>query len=275
MQDYYKSGVPSTFNFEAHVKIPNYVKDSSSRVWMSDFPLFVEGWNRAIRTRNPDAIDAPLIVNHDSNRLAAEIETQAFVPVSPVLLKMAASMLIFMPGNPFIYYGEELGMTGKKTGGGVDENVRGPMRWGGAGGAGTDPRGPTTNNWAYWEGPTVSAQLGDPDSVLRFYIDALNLKNQYPGINSGKAEMINNNSYSTQFTSMYKVVTNTGPNLAIVHNFGHYDEQWVTPPPGAVKVGGFVRADKSAYAMQQGDPRIEGGYLKLPLNSTAIIELSN
>lgn len=39
--------------------------------------------------------------------------------------KMAAQTYLLMPGNPFIYYGEELGLTGS----GIDQNKRLPMPW--------------------------------------------------------------------------------------------------------------------------------------------------
>ncbi|HSW27340.1 MAG TPA: alpha-amylase family glycosyl hydrolase, partial [Burkholderiaceae bacterium] len=39
--------------------------------------------------------------------------------------RLAAATLLTLPGTPFIYYGEEIGMTGHKP----DERIRTPMRW--------------------------------------------------------------------------------------------------------------------------------------------------
>jgi glycosidase len=39
--------------------------------------------------------------------------------------RVAASLLLTLPGNPFLYYGEELGMKGAKP----DENIREPLPW--------------------------------------------------------------------------------------------------------------------------------------------------
>ncbi|WP_269189799.1 alpha-amylase family glycosyl hydrolase, partial [Streptobacillus moniliformis] len=58
-------------------------------------------------------IDAPFLTNHDQSRISEklpDIERQ----------KVAASILLTLPGNPYIYYGEELGMKGKKP----DELIR-------------------------------------------------------------------------------------------------------------------------------------------------------
>ena len=40
-------------------------------------------------------------------------------------MRVAAAMLLTLPGHPFIYYGEELGMRGVKP----DPDLREPMRW--------------------------------------------------------------------------------------------------------------------------------------------------
>lgn len=63
-------------------------------------------------------IDAPFLTNHDQNRLAntiSDLKQQ----------KLASSILLTLPGNPFIYYGEELGMKGSKP----DEEIREPYLW--------------------------------------------------------------------------------------------------------------------------------------------------
>ena len=39
--------------------------------------------------------------------------------------KLAATLMLTSPGVPFIYYGEEIGMTGVKP----DEDIRLPMKW--------------------------------------------------------------------------------------------------------------------------------------------------
>jgi len=64
-------------------------------------------------------VDAPFLSNHDQNRVMSQLAG------NPRHMRMAAAMLLTLPGHPFVYYGEELGMRGEKP----DPDLREPMRW--------------------------------------------------------------------------------------------------------------------------------------------------
>jgi glycosidase len=57
--------------------------------------------------------------NHDQPRIATQLKGDLEAA------KRAAAVLLTAPGVPFIYYGEELGMTGTKP----DEQIRTPFPW--------------------------------------------------------------------------------------------------------------------------------------------------
>ena len=65
------------------------------------------------------AIDAPFIGNHDTNRGAG------ILGYNETKIKAAAGLLLTMSGSPFVYYGDEIGLSGS----GRDENKRAPMIW--------------------------------------------------------------------------------------------------------------------------------------------------
>ncbi|MCA9556641.1 MAG: alpha-amylase, partial [Myxococcales bacterium] len=65
--------------------------------------------------------EAPFLTNHDMPRVMRQL--QGDLPAA----KIAAAALLAMPGTPFIYYGEELGMQGGAQP--KDEDKRTPMRW--------------------------------------------------------------------------------------------------------------------------------------------------
>ncbi|MFN7967281.1 MAG: alpha-amylase family glycosyl hydrolase [Acidobacteriota bacterium] len=67
------------------------------------------------------AIDAPFLTNHDQRRLASQVNR------STAKQRAAAALLLTLPGAPFIYYGEEIGLP-NGTGSG-DEAKRTPMPW--------------------------------------------------------------------------------------------------------------------------------------------------
>ena len=76
-------------------------------------------WNGEIRAVSPASLDAPFLTNHDLARSRGMVRSK----MEP--MKAAAMLYLLLPGRPFIYYGEEIGMSGS----GRDENKRLPMLW--------------------------------------------------------------------------------------------------------------------------------------------------
>src|SRR2546422_9625819 len=62
---------------------------------------------------------APFQRNHDQTRTVTALGNDT------AGARLAATILLTLPGVPFIYYGEEIGMTGDKP----DERLRTPMQW--------------------------------------------------------------------------------------------------------------------------------------------------
>jgi glycosidase len=79
--------------------------------------------SRLRRTYRDSAFEAPFLANHDMQRVMAILRNDR------AAMRVAAAALIAMPGTPFVYYGEELGMIGGPTT--KDEDKRTPMPWNG------------------------------------------------------------------------------------------------------------------------------------------------
>ncbi len=102
--------------------------------------------------------DALFLSNHDQNRVMSVLG--GYVHHA----KTAAAMLLTMPGNVFVYYGEELGMSGMKP----DERIREPFPW---------KREPGMPGETTWEAATyrgdgsisVEAEEAADDSLLSRY----------------------------------------------------------------------------------------------------------
>jgi len=255
MLAYFESGVPSSFNFRAaEYAIPRLFRQTSSSASAHTFARFVTEWDVKIKQKNPAAIDAPFLTNHDIDRFATTIGSNS------TKLKMAVALVLFMPGNPFIYYGEELGMTGDLP---KDENVRGPMIWSRTDNTGKT-NGPTTNDKPYWNESSVSEQLADADSILRFYIDALKLKNRYPAVHVGTPSLLTTTNPTA--ISAYKLSSANRKDLAIVHNLS--DTSQTITIEGASTLGGTLTAE-SASAVK---PSLSEDSLTMPAYTSAIIE---
>jgi alpha-amylase len=129
-----------------------------------------------IRAGYPAGGFATFLSNHDQNRILTQLGGD--VPAA----KLAAALLFTSPGVPFVYYGEEIGMTGSKP----DERIRTPMRW-----DVTDTTaGFTTGN--PWQplgedpaGTNVATESADPSSLLSTYRDLIRLRATHPGLAQG------------------------------------------------------------------------------------------
>ena len=101
------------------------------------------------------------LTNHDQTRIMTELYGDS------ASAKLAAFLLLTAPGTPFVYYGEEIGMTGTKP----DERIRTPMRWT------ADPATAGFTTGTPWQALSeddaasvnVGAQLADPESLLAAY----------------------------------------------------------------------------------------------------------
>jgi glycosidase len=116
------------------------------------------------------------LTNHDQDRIASQLGGDV------AKLKVAADLLLLGPGVPFVYYGEEIGMTGAKP----DERIRTPMRW--------DASTPTAgfSAGAPWEplsddaaAVNVQAESADPSSLWSHYRDLIRLRAAHPALATG------------------------------------------------------------------------------------------
>ena len=96
---------------------------------------------------------------------------------------------------PFIYYGEEIGMTGQKP----DEKIRTPMQWTAETNAGFSPHTPWEPVNKAYQAVNVATQGADPDSLLNHYRRLIGLRNAHPALRVGdliKANVENRKVYA-------------------------------------------------------------------------------
>ncbi len=118
---------------------------------------------------------ATFLTNHDQDRVMTRLAGDGD------RARLAATLLLTLPGVPFVYYGEEIGMTGAKP----DELIRTPMQWSSEPHAGFSDATP-------WEPPNdddgdtnVAAQDIEPGSLLNLYRRLVHLRTEHPALRSG------------------------------------------------------------------------------------------
>jgi alpha-amylase len=116
------------------------------------------------------------LTNHDMDRAATQLGDD------PARLRLAAGLLLTGPGVPFIYYGEEIGLTGAKP----DERIRTPMRWtSNAANAGFTSGTPWETLSADPPGVNVADESADPASLLSQYRTLIALREANPALDHG------------------------------------------------------------------------------------------
>jgi len=168
---YLKEGMTACFNFQLADSIRISLQEEKDhyvlQTWWQTRDWYVK--------ENAAFEDAIFLSNHDINRIMTDIGNKTAKG------KTAAALLLTLPGNPFIYYGEEIGMLGEKP----DEYIREPFLWNLEG----NDKGQTT-----WEKPYCSSsqtvkplnfQLEDPNSLYHYYRSLIKIRNNSVSLNRG------------------------------------------------------------------------------------------
>ncbi len=168
--------LPASFNFPLADAIVSAAQNGNAKAILDVLAemkrLYPEG-----------VLDAPFLRNHDQIRLATELGND------PGKLRLAAAILLTMPGMPFVYYGEEIGLQNGGTGS-ADELKRTPMPWTGAPGGGFSTAAPWYPFAPGQAHTNVAAQTGDPDSLLRHYRDLIRMRKRSEAMREGAIEPI-------------------------------------------------------------------------------------
>lgn len=250
IEEYYKSGVDSFFNFPYSQSNGAIVYSLNNKQGF-DFVKSLKDWNLKIKANNKTAKDALFLSNHDNGRSAG------FLMRNMVKEKMAAALYLLMPGNPFIYYGEELGMTGS----GKDENKRLPMLW--SLNSKTGLTSPPPNSTQSIEGiKGADEQIADKKSLLNYYNKILEIKAKCPEIARGDINVIDtgDNEIAAYYLS-YKEKS-----VFVFHNLSDKEKGL-----DLNKLG--INKSKIYYSLvaDLGEAKISGNILTIPAFSTTIL----
>ena len=164
---YYPDQLDSYFAFELADSIIAAVRTGSARGMLA--PLL------RLQAALPNDRWSPFLRNHDQPRTRTELGGDMRKA------RLASFLMLTMPGVPFVYYGEEIGMIGAKP----DERLRTPMQWrtGHADGFTTGSPWEVLQNDSATT--TVEAQEGDSSSVLALNRRMIHLRSRMAALGTG------------------------------------------------------------------------------------------
>lgn len=196
-------------------------------------------------------VEAPFLSNHDQTRVMSVLKGNVNHA------KMAAALLLTMPGNPFIYYGEELGVAGLKP----DERLREPFPWAREQGKLGEP----TWEISHYRGDgevSVEAEEKSPDSLLNHYRTLISWRIQEAALRSGAIA-----SYDSENDSVASYTRGDGEGQVVVlHNLSSQPQ----------KVNLEAESKSTAFSKlaltTNPEAKLEGLLLTLPPYSSVVLK---
>lgn len=193
---------------------------------------------------------ATLLTNHDQERTRTQLDG------SEAKTRFATKLLFTLPGIPFLYYGEELGMQAAKP----DPELRTPMPW-----TAEPPNAGFTRATARaWKAPkpdfrevNVAAHIGDPDSQLQLYRRLIRLNASSPALRHGRSIAL-----SADGPQVYMQMRETADEVVLV--LANFREQ-PTPcpslrlPRSALRNAWSIREEIEGAAIRPASLTPEGG----------------
>jgi glycosidase len=175
---YYPDQLDAYFVFEISDALIDGVRTGSPARFLNSYAR--------MQRAEPATRWAPFLRNHDQTR------TMTALGNDRTGARLAATLLLTLPGVPFVYYGEEIGMTGDKP----DPRLRTPMQWtpGPRAGFSTAP---------VWEPlqpdsatANVAVQRADTGSLLNHYRRLVHLRASNRALGAGELVVLTANDSS-------------------------------------------------------------------------------
>jgi len=240
----YLKGIPALFNFDMGGLIIEAVNDGNGTRLASRHKE-IEDFYKEI---NPDYIDATFLTNHDQNRIMSSVKNNSDKA------RMAAALLFTLPGSPYIYYGEEIGMLGMKP----DPNIREPFIW---------DKEENDRIRATWIKPRFSTdstvigvndQIKDNNSLLNHYKTLIELRNTSYALTYGDLLVVNQkNPALCTF-----IREDQRESLLIVHNLSSRNHTFNLPAN--------LKSFNKVYFKNK-EARVSNNQISVPAYSTVIL----
>jgi alpha-amylase len=181
-----------------------------------------------VQTEYPEGvIDTPFLTNHDQVRLATQLRNHNGK------LRTAASILLTLPGIPFLYYGEEVGIQNGTAQ--EDEAKRTPMPWNATQGGGFTSGSP----WYAFSPGRAAANVADQEnkqtSLLSHYRNLIRARKNSSALRSDDIQLLSPKTGS--FPVLAFTRSSPAEKVVAIHNLS---DSFVTAGPYTIQA---VRLD--------------------------------
>ncbi len=226
----------------------------------------------------PLSFYAPFLTNHDQERVMYELGDD------PKKMKIAAVLLLTSIGNPYIYYGEEIGMAQTKIG--DDQFKRAPMQWDDSEYANFttgDTLWVDDGKWSPWitkhqpwwkemwdsfedkKADSVEGQKSDPDSLLNLYKKLIAIRKAYPEFSSLENESLEFIETKSAVLA-FKRKSKTGSESLVMVNGS-------TKEPKEVKID-YLKGNNSIDLLDNSEITLEDGTITLAPGAFYILKVN-
>ncbi|MGA0559887.1 alpha-amylase family glycosyl hydrolase [Larkinella sp. VNQ87] len=247
----YFRGLKANFNFDLSLALQEII--GKERDTAGIIPMLLHN-HTVFAQVNPQFIDAIMLTNHDQSRIGSVLNGNLSH------LKVAANLLLTLPGNPYIYYGEEIGMLGAKP----DENIREPFLW--------DVR-KNDKNRSRWRRATYSTdatvtplaqQQADPQSLYNHYKRLIHFRNSHPVLNDNLSQL---EASGIQHKTVLAFVRRSGQrSVLVLHNLAKRGTEVLIYPQEAAE-GRKIVLDTIGSARM-----VKGGNVRVPGYGCVVLE---
>lgn len=195
----------SKFNFAFELELISAIQKGQAQTQdgmsLSDYMSYILEKYQEI---DENYMDAVFTTNHDQDRLMSQLGNEEKA-------RLAATVTLTLSGNPFLYYGEELGMYGTNESG--DETRRTPFLW--------DDNSQGSYNTTWYDDtqnqdtPSLQEQEEDADSMYNFYKKLIRIRKNNSALSSGDFENVD---FENESIMAYNK-TDENQRLLVIHNF--------------------------------------------------------
>jgi alpha-amylase len=242
----YLKGIPALFNFDMGFAITKAVTTEKADSLIIKHKAILDYYTKV----NPDFVDATFLTNHDQVRILSAVKGNADQA------RMAAALLLTLPGSPYLYYGEEIGMLGVKP----DQVIREPFLWD------VKAKDKVRATWEKAKSSTDSTvvplakQLADKNSMVNYYKELISVRNVSPALTYGDLTPVAIPGKSAVCAFLR---SDSKESLFVLHN--------LSGAPQTVTVPSNLQAYATvSFTNKKG--QLKNGVLQIPAYSTIILK---